>query len=383
MRLAWPLIFLFILFVVVASSSSADDEDGVASVPISRQIKNSLRAGSSKLKKAKKSLPKCLRAPLRVLGKARGLRIGSAVNLGGLTKDSRYRDVLKREFAIGTLENEMKWSFIHPERDVYDFSKAKPAVDFMHQNSIALRGHTLVWHRQNPDWLVNGGFSVQELKEILVSHIQTVVGNYSGRAVHWDVVNEALNDDGTPRKSVWSPIGFPAYLDLAFRTARKVDPKAKLFYNDYNIEYEGKKFKALKALVAGMKKRGVPIDGVGFQTHMTTKGSSTSLKAALRSHMLDLRKLGLEAAITEMDVALVLPTSSAKLSLQSRFYIDVLEACLTSPNCHTFMTWGFTDKYSWVPEYRPGSGAALVYDTSYRAKPAYKGIVKILQGACQ
>lgn len=317
--------------------------------------------------------------PLRDLAASRGLRVGAAINDAATLGIPAYADTLAREYSMGVSENAMKWGLIHPAPNTYDFADADAEVAFAEAHGMTMRGHNLAWWNQNPAWLTGGTFTHDQLVQILDDHINTVVGHYKGRIAEWDVVNEAVALDGSAQPNPWSNgIGNPAYIDQAFRTARAADPAAKLFYNDYAIEQPSQRFDAVYALVTGLVQRGVPIDGVGFQAHLGANTCDSSCVNGMLTNMLALHRLGLQVSITELDVSVVLPPTPASLTEQASMYAGVLKACLLAPNCHSFVTWGFTDAYSWIPSTLPGRGAALPFDESYQTKPAYDALAATL-----
>lgn len=295
--------------------------------------------------------------------------IGSAVSEAALANDATYRATLENNFSMVTPENEMKWDTIQPNPTTYNFGPADAIVTFARSHGMEVRGHTLVWHDQNPPWLTNGHFTRDQLIAILRDHIFTVVGHYRGQVAQWDVVNEALDDSGRLRHDIWYQVIGPSYIDMAFRFAHAADPKAKLFYNDTGAEGLGPKSDAVYRLVAGLKHRGVPIDGVGLQSHFV--GLVGPSQAGAEANMVRLGTLGLQVAVTEMDVALVLPADSPALRTEARIYGYMLSACQQEPNCHTFVVWEFTDKYSWIPSAMPDFGAADLFDASMHPKPAF------------
>ncbi len=315
---------------------------------------------------------------LRGAAVAHHLLVGTAVDGRALAGESDYADVLAREYNAVTAENVMKWGLIHPERDRYDFAAADALVGFAEQHNMTVRGHTLAWHSQNPTWLDQGSFTRDEAVGILHDHIATVVGRYRGRVTQWDVINEAVADDGTLRNNVWLRTIGPNYLDLAFQFAHAADPDAQLYYNDYFIESQGPKQNAVFALVTGLRARGVPIDGVGFQTHIVSVEAAPS-EAALAASLARLGDAGFAVAITELDVGLALPADQGQLQRQAAVYRSALAACLATPRCDTFVTWGFTDRHSWIPGHTPGRGAALPFDAQLRPKPAYEALIAELR----
>ncbi len=316
--------------------------------------------------------------PLRELAESRGMRIGAAVNPGALKNEAAYAGALAREFNQLEPENAAKFGPIHPQQDTYNFDPVDLQVAFAKAHQMAVRGHTLVWHNQNPAWLTGGTFTPVQLSEILQKHIQAVVGRYAGQIYAWDVVNEALNDDGTLRKTIWS--GSPGYIEQAFRWARAADPKALLFYNDFGAEGINAKSDAIYQMAKDFKTRGVPIDGIGLQMHLTSRPVPI---AGMEANIQRITDLGLQVQYTELDVRLPVESGKAAddaLATQAGIYHDVVALCVKFKLCTAIQTWGFTDKYSWIPGRFRGMGAALVFDADYQSKAAYRSIASALTG---
>jgi endo-1,4-beta-xylanase len=325
---------------------------------------------------------------LREQAAKRGILIGTAVNPARFS-EAPYAGTLTREFNMIEPENVMKWGAVRPNRETFNFKLGDQVVDFAKAHSMKVRGHCLLWHKYNPAWLANGNFSVDELTEMLRAHITTVMKHYAGEVFAWDVVNEAFDAKGGMEHSIWydNPgIGLvgkkTAYIEQAFRWARAADPKALLFYNDYDTEGLNPKSDAVYTMVKDFKKRGVPIDGVGIQAHVF----NLSMKeiSSLAANISRLTALGVQVHITEMDVALPLDAKGAlldqkDLERQADIYRFVAAACFQEPRCTAFQTWGFTDKYSWIPGYTKTKGAALPFDQSYAPKPAYDALLKVLE----
>lgn len=309
-------------------------------------------------------------ANLRTLAAARGLRIGTAVNMNALEQSGAYRDKLRHEFNSVTPENAMKWSRVEPERGQYSWGRADELVDLAEQSDQTVRGHTLVWHGSLPEWLTEGSFTDAELRGLLRGHIETIVARYAGRVDAWDVVNEAFNEDGSLRRTIWLERLGPGYIADAFRWARAADPKARLYINDFAIGYDNPKRQALYDLVRDLRADGVPIDGVGFQSHQPLHSEMRQLADTLRQFV----DLGVEVAITELDVRMELPATSDKLATQAERYRTATAACLAVRRCVSLTVWGFTDAHSWVPSAIPGYGAAHLLDESYQPKPAYDAV---------
>jgi endo-1,4-beta-xylanase len=322
--------------------------------------------------------------PLRQLAGQRGIHIGAATDPSHFS-ETLYAGTLGREFNQLEPENAMKFGPIHPGPTTYNFGPPDALVAFARANNMAVRGHTLVWHNQIPSWLTGGNFSPSQLSTILHDHINTVVGRYAGQVYAWDVVNEAFNDNGTLRSTIWSDspgIGLAgtAYIEQVLRWAHDADPQALLFYNDYSAEVVNSKSDAIYKMAQDFKARGVPIHGIGLQMHFT---AGTGSLASMESNIKRITALGLQVHITELDVRLPVDSSgtasAANLATQAQIYHDITALCLKFPLCTAIQTWGFTDKYSWIPGTFPGQGAALEFDTGYQPKPAYNSIAAALQ----
>jgi endo-1,4-beta-xylanase len=312
--------------------------------------------------------------PLRELAARRGMLIGAAVKPEKLDEE-RYAATVAREFSVVTPENAMKWARIHPGRDRFDWSPPDRLVGFAEEHGIAVHGHTLVWHNQNPDWLTGSEFSAEEMEAILVEHVRRVVGRYRGRIAIWDVVNEAVETDGSLRETIWARALGRRYLDVAFRAAHEADPDCTLIYNHYAAEVANAKSDAVYELLRRMLAEGVPVHGVGFQVHVKPGEVDP---AGVLENVRRFAALGLGVYVTECDVRIELPATDEKLAEQARVYRGLVEACLAEPAVRAFQTWGFTDRYSWVPRFFEGEGAALIFDEEYAPKPAYRALAEAL-----
>jgi endo-1,4-beta-xylanase len=294
--------------------------------------------------------------------------VGSAVAAQNLNQ-ADFRSVLTREFDNVTPENEMKWAVVEPNRGQFNWSGADAIVNYAQQNGKTVRGHTLVWHSQYPNWLNNLGGG--ELRNVTIQHINTEMGRYRGKIRAWDVVNEIFEENGSRRQSIFQQKMGDGFVAEAFRAARAADPSAKLYINDYNTEGMNAKSNAMYNLVRTLKQQGVPIDGVGIQTHLATKYGYPS---GFRQNLERLAALGVDIAITEADVRIPLPADQNKLNQQATMFKQIWDDCHAVSRCVEFTTWGFTDRYSWVPGTFPGEGAACLFDSNLRPKPAYTRI---------
>jgi endo-1,4-beta-xylanase len=314
--------------------------------------------------------------PLRAPADERGFFIGAAVDMSPFRNDSQYLATLRREFNMIVAENAFKMDAVRPSMTTFNFTDTDALVSFAQANNMRVRGHTLVWHNQLPGWLTNGNFTREQVIDIMRDHIFTFVGRYRGMIEAWDVVNEAIDDNAQMRNSFWLQRIGPDYIRLAFEFARQADPDAKLYYNDYSIEGLTAKSNAVYNLVSSLKNQGVPIDGVGWQHHQI---NPFRIGQANRDNARRLAALGLEISLTEMDVRISLPTTSDELQQQALAYSDSVNFCLTEPNCVALVTWGFTDRYSWIPGTFSGMGDALIFDANYQPKPAYLALLDVLE----
>ncbi|PPQ91723.1 hypothetical protein CVT25_012864 [Psilocybe cyanescens] len=314
-------------------------------------------------------------AGLAVAAKAAGKKyFGSATDNPELT-DTAYVAGLSNlnDFMQITPGNSMKWDATEPSRRTFTFTNGDTFCS----------GHNCVWHNQLPNWVTAGNFNNATLQSIVTTHCSTVVGHYKGKISRtitdilfaltdsWDVVNEPFNDDGTWRDDVFHTTIGDGYVALALRAARAADPAAKLYINDYNIENTGAKATAMLNLVKSLQAQGAPIDGVGFQCHFIVGQVPTSFQSVLEQFT----ALGLEVAITELDIRMTLPSTAALLQQQKQDYQNVIAACKNVAGCIGATIWDYTDKYSWVPSTFSGQGAALPWDENLVKKPAYDGIV--------
>ncbi|MDG4769473.1 endo-1,4-beta-xylanase [Solwaraspora sp. WMMD792] len=314
---------------------------------------------------------------LRGLAKWNKLQVGTAVNMTALAEDETYRDRIATEFSSVTAENVMKWETLEPVRGERDYGPADELVDFARRNKQVVRGHVLVWHNQNPAWLTegveSGEIDATELRQILREHVTETVRHFKGRIHQWDVANEIFDDNAELRDSIWLRELGPSYIADAFRWAHRADPTAKLFLNDYNVEGISAKSTAYYDLVRELRRQRVPVHGMGIQGHLGIQYGFWSA-TAVAENLRRFEALGLETAVTEADVRMPMPTDVIKLQSQAQGYNTLLQGCLLADRCNSFTFWGFTDKYSWVPDWFDGEGAANILDEEYQPKPAYDAV---------
>ena len=310
---------------------------------------------------------------LRVAAQATGRRIGAAVQ-SGLLLESRYSETVGREFNYLTAEYEMKWGAIEATRGVSNFSAGDDIVSFARSRGMDVKGHTLLWHQSLPGWV--SGLSPTDLRAAVAAHIRDVAGHFRGRVHAWDVVNEAVSDDGVNlRDTVFRQKLGDGYIAEAFRLAREADPGALLFYNDYGGEGSGAKANRIYDLLRELVADGVPIDGVGLQMHVSANNRPSD--GSIAANMRRLAGLGLIVHVSEMDVKVSgMPGSvEQKLDAQKAAYKSVVGVCLAEPRCEAVTFWGVTDAHTWITGDTP-----LLFDAQYAAKPAYTGVLDALRG---
>ena len=331
----------------------------------------------------------------------RDLAIGSAVwgrrDLVDYDRKAptEYQQVLSAQFSSLTPENDMKWDAVHPAQGVYDFASADALVAFAKAKHQQVRGHTLLWHSQNPAWVTAASqtWTCDQARAVLEDHIRTVVGHFKGEIYEWDVANEIFQDtwdnggvrlrtEANPflKACADDPI---ALLEDAFRWAHEADPDAVLFLNDYNAEGINEKTDAYYALAQRMLADGVPLGGFGAQGHLSLLyGFDTSIQANFERFA----ALGLQVAVTEADVRIPLqpgengPTPE-QVAVQAERYDAMLTACLNVTACSSFTVWGFPDANSWVPSVFPGEGWATIFEDDYSPKPAFDAMLQSLREA--
>lgn len=330
--------------------------------------------------------------------------VGAAINTPQITgSDKQGDELITAQFNSISPENVMKWEVIHPRADAYDFTLADQYVAFGVKHHMFIVGHNLCWHSQTPAWVFKDDKGEPLTREALLQrlhdHISTVVGRYKGKIGSWDVVNEALNEDGTLRKSQWEKIIGDDYIVKAFQFAHEADPGVQLTYNDYNLETPAKRKGAIE-IVKQIKAAGVPIAIVGNQAHVHLDSPSAQDEDAT---ITDLAAAGVKVAITELDVD-VLPSAwghSADVSLNiqqntklnpypnglpedvqqalAKRYADLFAVFLKHRDVVTRVTlWGVTDRESWLNNWpvRGRTSYPLLFDREGKPKPAFGAVLK-------
>ena len=331
--------------------------------------------------------------------------VGVAINRAQIfEQDSLGVSIIQSQFNSISPENILKWQFVHPEPDKYDFSGADRYVRFGEKHHMAIIGHTLVWHNQTPDWVFQdaNGKPVDRgtLLERMSNHIRTVVGRYKGRIKGWDVVNEAIADDGSLRQTPWLKIIGKDYIEKAYQFAHEADPQAELYYNDFALENEAKRNAAI-ALIKDLQKKGIHISAVGLQGHYRL--DNPGLKD-VEEAILAMSTLGLKVMITEMDVnVLPQPKQASVAEVSQRFaarpelnpyanglpdtvqqelarrYAGLFSIFLKHRGQISRVTfWGVADGDSWLNDWPvPGRTAyPLLFDRHHAPKPAFHAVIQ-------
>jgi endo-1,4-beta-xylanase len=331
--------------------------------------------------------------------------IGTCMNIPQINGiDAEAKPFIAANFNSVTAENAMKWEKIHPLPGVYDFAVADSIVNFALANKMFVVGHVLIWHSQTPDWVFQDSLGNPLTRDALLSrmkdHISTVAGHFKGKVKGWDVVNEAVNEDGSIRQSKWLTIIGPDYIEKAFEFASAADRDAELYYNDYNNELKEKRSGAV-AIINDLKGKGIKIDGVGIQGHWHLDSPSPDV---LDEALTEYASMGLKIMITEMEVN-VLPTPpevyGADISQQANYleklnpysaglpdsvsnrlaqrYADLFRVLMKHKDAVTRVTfWGVNDGYSWKNNWPiPGrTNYPLLFDRNYKPKKAYYSVIK-------
>lgn len=287
--------------------------------------------------------------------------------------DAGFMALVDNEADVGqlTVSNSLKWDSTERSQNSFTYTNPDKLVAYAQEHGYLVRGHTLVWHNQLPSWV--SSVAQSSVASVIENHISNVAGRYAGQLYAWDVVNEPFNEDGSWRTDPFYNALGDSYVTIALNAARAADPTAKLYINEYNVETPGRKSSALVALAKSLVSAGAPLHGIGFQCHFVL-GQSPST-ATLVSQFEQYTSLGLEVAITELDIRIQQPASSASLAQQQTEYQNVVAACKAVDLCVGVTAAGMSDKYTWVPGTFPGYGSPLMFDESFNKKPAYTGVV--------
>ena len=340
---------------------------------------------------------------LRPLAEAAGISLGAAVDVDALDDDG-YRTLLVDHVNLVSTKGDLSMAVVQPEQGVFDFSRAEAIVDFAVEHDMVARGHELIGGAV-PGWVTAGTWTAESLGQVLRDQVTAVIGHFRERnpgvIVQWDVVADAFLADGTPRPTIWQQVIGDDYLRIAFEAAREADPDAVLFYDDFyddvavtqdavasgvpivpgaNAERTTcdavPKCVGVRDRIAALVAAGVPIDGIGLQSHLFSPDP-----ADFTQFTAWVGELGLRWAVTEFDVPLPVTEISnpETLEFQAQVYADALAACVDAGNCDTFVTWGITDRFSPIPAETGGAfDGALWFDVNDQPKPAFDAMAQVL-----
>lgn len=333
--------------------------------------------------------------------------IGTALNLNQIwQRDPAADKLIKSQFNSIVAENAMKSMHMQPQEGKFNFKDADKFVEYGESNNMFLIGHTLIWHSQAPSWFFKNEQGEDVSKEVLIErmrkHITTIVSRYKGRIKGWDVVNEAILDDGSWRKSKFYNIIGEEFIELAFKFAHEADPDAELYYNDYSMALEGRRNSVVK-MIKNLKAKGIKISGIGMQGHLSLDFPKVE---DFEKSILAFAAEGLKVMITEMDITVLpMPNRNIGAQVESSFaykkemnpyedglpkdkeallekrYLDFFKLFLKHEDKISRVTlWGVTDADSWRNNWpMPGrTDYALLFDRQYQAKPVVKKIIDLV-----
>lgn len=331
--------------------------------------------------------PKLPQPPLKELAAKHNVKVGNFAIYNHLNVKP-YTDILTQQFDFALADNTPNWYFtdggLRPSPTTYNFKQMDEVVNFAQSHNMPVQAHHFVWGEEKwlPEWLKNGNYTPEQLKQLMRDHIMTVGQRYRGKVTEWTVANETFSrqNNGLGLRDWWTDhIGDTSYLDDAFITARKADPNAVLILNDFNNEVENPVSDAMYTYIKDAKARGVPIDGLGMQMHIDGRHPPT--KEAVIRNMQRFKEIGVKVYVTEFDVNMndVKADGESKNHIQSDIYYEMMRACIESENCPSFAQLGITDNETWynylgLPDARP-----LMFDRQYDPKPAYWSFRDALQ----
>jgi endo-1,4-beta-xylanase len=336
---------------------------------------------------------------LRNLATERGLLYGTTISAAQINSDHEFVGLVLQQAGLVVAENDMKWQVMNrgaPGDD--DYGPADTVAGFALENGLALRGHNLLWYHRTPSWYFDLPTPQQE--RAVVGRVQQLVRRYRGVIRSWDVVNEPIEpkdgrSDGL-RAGVFLETLGPEYLDLAYRVAREADPAARLVVNEYDIELDAPEQETRRAallnLLQRMQRSGTPVDAVGVQGHLSCVGGPPFSAPLLRRFLAEIAGLGLTIQITELDVTD--KGAPADPAVRDRLVADTysrfLDAVLDEPAVKMVVTWGLSDRYSWIVRqetheskwrYDGAPSRPLPFDAELKPKPAYEAIANALAHA--
>jgi endo-1,4-beta-xylanase len=325
---------------------------------------------------------------LRELAAKKGLLYGAAISAASINSDPEFVELALRHAGVVVAENDMKWQTVNPGKpEDNNYGPADTVAAFALENGLVFRGHNLLWYRSTPHWFFDLP-SKQAMKRAIVKHIHSLAGRYRGKIHSWDVVNEPIEpENGRPdglRTAVFLDKMGPDYLDLAHLAAREADPSARLVVNEFSLELDGPAYEArriaLLNLLERMRRFGTPVDVVGVQAHLPCAGAAPFSASRLRRFLAGIASLGLTIQITELDV--IDTNTPADQTVRDRLVADTygrfLDAALDEPAVKMVITWGLSDRYSWLAISRRDQlpSRPLPFDADLAPKPAFEAMAR-------
>jgi endo-1,4-beta-xylanase len=309
--------------------------------------------------------------------------IGAAVNIDLLRNNTQYQSVVLRQFNSITPENSFKPSYLHPAPDLFYWNDADWLVDFCMANHKRLHGHTLIWYKQLPAWMEQFSGSQQDWENMFKTHIQTIVSRYKGKIAGWDVVNEGFNEDGSLRDNIWKQHIGENYIAKAFRYASEADPDAKLWYNDYNLESNPVKRRAVLTYLRDLRSSGVRVDGVGMQMHISLYSPDVGSIADASEEVI---QAGFLIHFSEFDMALHNGSENVTadpnlLYRQAGKYAQVVTNYVQLPGRWQYgiTFWGVNDASSWLAYSGGVRDYPLLFNDTFQPKSSFCGVLNALQ----
>ncbi|MES2591104.1 MAG: endo-1,4-beta-xylanase [Bacteroidota bacterium] len=305
--------------------------------------------------------------------------VGVAINFQKLMNEKRYRNIVISQFNSITAEKSMKAAIIHPEKDVYAFEETDYLMRFCQKYNKRLHGHTLVWHKEMPHWMEKFKGNRNEWELMLKNHIHTIISHCKANVKSWDVLNEAFNDNGSLRENIWLKHIGEEYIEKCFRYAAEADPDATLFYNDFDLESRPEKLDAVLKFLTTLKVKGVKIDGIGMQMHVSINAPYLT---DINLSALKIEAQGFLVHYSEFDITLVKTGklwmfNKHLLTLQAQRVKEIVAGYrkLHTTNRFGITMWGVSDDDSWLTE-KNGNNRPLLFDSWYKIKPAYCGFLE-------
>ena len=317
-----------------------------------------------------------------------GVSVPAGQYANSILNSEARKQIVLQHFSQISAENIMKMDALQPSQGQFSFNHADNLINFANNNGIGVHGHVLLWHSQVPNWMKSFSGDKQQWLTMMKTHITTVATHFAGQVESWDVVNEAFLDNGLYRStgdsgSVWYQNIGAEFIEEAFVAASQADPNADLYYNDYNLSSSSSKINAVVAMVEDFQARNIPIDGVGFQMHVTSSYPSDD---TIKAHFKKIVDLGLKVKITELDVRMNANSqhqqvSDAILKLQQQRYFDIVSAYLEvvpAAQRGGITIWGISDADSWILNLYDQEDWPLLFDENFNEKPALQGVAQAL-----